>query len=138
MRVTKIIRDYVEKTVSAMPKFKDKTPEELAYIEMQSKIVAFKEGVDDEVEHFVKEAIARFRAENNIPEDIEIKFQNSFHSISTSMWCSKIKAASDNSENARKSAKAKAIEEILVNLELGGTKAELDEMLKALAEGGDA
>lgn len=138
MRVTKIIRDYVEKTVSAMPKFKDKTPEELAYIEMQSKIMAFKEGVDDEVQHFVNEAITRFRTENNIPEDIEIKVQNSFYSVSTSMWGSKIKAASDKSENARKSAKVKAIEEILVNLELGGTKAELDEMLKTLAENGDA
>ena len=134
MRVTKIIRDYVEKTVSAMPKFKDKTPEELAYIEMQSKIAAFKEGVGDEVKHFVNEAITRFRAENNIPEDIEIKFHTSYYPVSTSMWCSKMKAASDQCENARKTAKVKAIEEILVNLELGGTKAELDEMLKALAE----
>lgn len=138
MKVTKIIRDYVEKTVSAMPKFKDKTPEELAYDEMQSKIIAFKEGVNDEVKHFVNEAIARFRAENNIPEDIEIKFYTYSSPVSSNMGCSKIKAASDTSERARTSAKVKAIQEILVNLELGGTKAELDEMLKALAEGGDA
>jgi CDP-glycerol glycerophosphotransferase (TagB/SpsB family) len=138
MRVTKIIRDYVEKTVSAMPKFKDKTPEELAYIEMQSKIMAFKEGIDDEVKHFVNEAITRFRTENAIPEDIEIEFHTSYCPVSSSMWGSKIKAASDDNERARNSAKVKAIQDILVTLELGGTKAELDEMLKALAEGGDA
>ena len=134
MRVTKIIKDYVEKTVSAMPKFKDKTPEELAYKEMQSKINAFKTGIDDEVKHFVNEAITRFKTENNIPEDIEIEFRTCYCPVYTDMWSSKIKAASDQCENARKSAKVKAIEEILVNLELGGTKAELDEMLKALAE----
>ena len=122
MRVTKIIKEYVEKTVSALPKFKDKTPEELAYKEMCAKIDSFKTGVADEVEHFVNEAIARFKAENNIPEDIKIEFHTSYYPVSSSMWCSEIKAASDKSEKARTSAKVKAIEE----------------MLKALAEGGDA
>lgn len=134
MRVTKIIKEYVEKTVSALPKFKDKTPEELAYKEMCAKIDSFKTGVADEVEHFVNEAIARFKAENNIPEDIEIKFQTSYYPISSSLWCSQIKCAADKSEKERATARNRAIEEILVNLELGGTKAELDEMLKALAE----
>ena len=134
MRVTKIIKEYVEKTVSALPKFKNESPEEIKYNEMHSKIEKFKSGVADEVEAFVKEAIERFREENNSPSDIKIKFQTSYYPISSDMWLSEIKNAADKQKNARVAAKHKAIEEILVNLELGGTKAELDEMLKKLAE----
>ena len=50
------------------------------------------------------------------------------------MWNSNIKTSADKKRSERATAKHKAIEEILVNLELGGTKAELDEMLKKLAE----
>ena len=134
MRVTKIIKEYVEKTVSALPKFKNESPEEIKYNEMHSKIEKFKTDVADEVETFVKEAIERFKEENNIPSDIKIKFQTSYYPISSDMWLSEIKNAADKQRNARATAKHKAIEEILVNLELGGTKAELDEMLKQLAE----
>lgn len=134
MRVTKIIREYVEKTVGAMPKFKEKRAEEIAYDEMHSKIDKFKSGVANEVENFVKEAIDRFKKENNIPEDIEIKFQTSYYPIFSSMYGSQLAKENDKQRNARASERAKAIEEILVNLELGGTKAELDEMLKKLAE----
>lgn len=134
MRVTKIIKEYVEKTVSALPKFKNESPEEIKYNEMHSKIEKFKSGVADEVEAFVKEAIERFKEENNIPSDIEIKFQTPYYPISSSMWNSNIKTFADKKRSERATAKHKAIEEILVNLELGGTKAELDEMLKKLAE----
>ena len=134
MRVTKIIREYVEKTVGAMPKFKEKSAEEIVYDEMFSKIDKFKMGIADEVENFVKEAIDRFKKENNIPEDIEIKFQTSYYPVRSSMCGSQIAKEHDKQKNARIDAKVKAIEEILVNLELGGTRAELDEMLKKLAE----
>jgi hypothetical protein len=134
MRVTKIIKEYVEKTVSALPKFKKESAEEIAYNEMHSKIENFKVGVANEVENFVKEAIDRFKKENNIPDDVEIKFQSCYYPISSSMWASDIKTSADKKKNERTSAKHKAIEEILVNLELGGTKAELDEMLRKLAE----
>lgn len=134
MRVTKIIREYVEKTVNALPKFKDKTTEEKAYDEIHSKIEAFKMGVADEVEAFVNEAIARFKEQNNIPNDIDIKFHSCYYPVQSSMYGSQIAKAHDKAKNDRTSAKYKAIEEILVNLELGGTRAELDEMLKKLAE----
>ena len=134
MRVTKIIREYVEKTVSALPKFKNKTPEETAYDEMHSKIEAFKMGMADKVEVFVNEAIVRFKAQNNIPDDIDIKFHSCYYPVQSSMYGSQIAKAHDKAKNERTTAKHKAIEEILVNLELGGTRAELDEMLQKLAE----
>ena len=134
MRVTKLIREYVEKTVGALPKFKDKTSEEIAYDEMHSKIEDFKMGVAKEVENFVNEAIIRFKTENNIPEDIDIKFQDCYYPVRSSMYGSKIAQDHDRQKHTRLSAKAKAIEEILINLELGADRKELDEMLKKLAE----
>lgn len=134
MKVTKIIREYVVRTVNALPKFRDKTSEEIAYDEMYSKIEAFKIKVDDEVKAFVNEAIMRFKTENNIPEDIDIKYQDNYYPVWSSMYNSKIAKDYHKQENARATAKAEAIEEILVNLELGADRKELDEMLKKLAE----
>jgi hypothetical protein len=134
MRVTKLIREYVEKTVKAIPQFANKSEEELALENLETKIIDFKENTAIEIENLVNARIAEFREENNIPEDVEIKFQTSFYPIYSSVWNSKIKTKAEAKKNARATARVKAIEDILVALELGGTKAELDEMLRKLAE----
>lgn len=134
MRVTKIIREYVEKTVNAIPQFANKSEEELACENLETKINDFKNNMAIEMENLVNSRIAEFREENNLPEDVVVKFQTNYSPVYSSIWCSSIKSKADTKKNERASARQKAIEEILVALELGGTKAELDEMLKQLAE----
>ena len=47
MRVTKLIREYVEKSVKAMPKFADLTPEEVEYKAFSEKVTKFAEGIEE-------------------------------------------------------------------------------------------
>lgn len=133
MRVTRLIREYVEKTVSAMPKFANFTPEEQEYDALQSKISDFQNSVDTEVDAMVSKAIETFRIAHNIGTDI--KLETSCHTkVSWSIYNSDLANKARASKRKREKARDSAIEEILLNLELGANRNELDEMLKKLAE----
>jgi len=133
MRVTKLIREYVEKTVSAMPKFATPTPEEQEYRTLQSNITDFQNAVDKEVDESVAEAIENFRATHNLGADI--KLEVSCHTkVNWSLYNSDLANRARKAERERKEARDNAIKEILLNLELGADRKELDEMLKKLAE----
>jgi Holliday junction resolvase RusA-like endonuclease len=133
MRVTKIIREYVEKTVGSLPKFKEHTPEEKEYEAMTEKVNTFVNNLDKEVDDYVNKKIAEFRANENIPEDIEL-INSHYTAIRKEYYGSQMRRAADRAREARVKAKNQAIEEILVSLELGGTRADLDNMIKALSE----
>ena len=47
MRVTKLIREYVENEVEKA--YKDKTPDEMAYDKLRKEIVDFREKINDEI-----------------------------------------------------------------------------------------
>lgn len=133
MRVTKLIREYVEETVSAMPKFANLTPEEQEYKTLQSNITDFQNAVDKEVDESVAEAIEKFRTTHNLSADIRLEV--SCHTkISWSTYGSDLAGKARDAERERKEARDNAIKEILLNLELGADRKELDEMLKKLAE----
>lgn len=133
MRVTKIIREYVEKTVGSLPKFKEATPEEKEYETLNEKVNTFVNNLDKMVDDYVSEKIAEFRANENIPEDIELT-PSHYTAIRKECYKSKMRLTADRAREARVKAKNQAIEEILVSLELGGTRADLDNMIKALSE----
>lgn len=133
MRVTRLIREYVEETVKAMPKFKDLTPEEMEYKTLTSNIADFQNSVDKEVDESVAEAIKNFRMVHNLGEDVKIEV--SCHTkVTWSAYNSDLAGKARKAERERKEARDNAIKEILLNLELGADRKELDEMLKKLAE----
>ena len=133
MRVTKLIREYVEETVSAMPKFKDLTPEEQEYKVLQSNITEFQNSVDKEVDESVAEAIENFRITHSLGADV--KLEVSCHTkVNWGTYNSDLANKARKAERERKEARDNAIKEILLNLELGADRKELDEMLKKLAE----
>lgn len=133
MRVTKLIREYVEETVSAMPKFANSTPEEQKYKALQSKISDFQNSVDKEINESVAEAIKNFRTVLNL--DADIKIEVSCHTkINWNTYNSDLANKARKAERERKEARDNAIKEILLNLELGADRKELDEMLKKLTE----
>lgn len=133
MRVTKLIREYVEETVSAMPKFANLTPEEQEYKALQSKISDFQNSIDKEVDESVAETIKNFRAIHNLGADV--KLEVSCHTkVNWSIYNSDFANKARKAERERKEARDNAIKEILLNLELGADRKELDEMLKKLAE----
>lgn len=133
MRVTKLIREYVEETVSAMPKFANLTPEEQEYKTLQSNITDFQNAVDKEVDESVAEAIEKFRTTHNLGADIKLEV-SCYTKVNWGTYNSDIANRARKAERERKEARDNAIKEILLNLELGADRKELDEMLKRLAE----
>lgn len=131
MRVTKLIREYVEKTVKAMPKFKNPTPEELTYAEFQQKMSHFAESVESEIKVALQEAIDTFRAANGIGADVEIRPYD-YNIIRYNTFNCDLACKANAAKQKREKACRDAINEILVNLELGADRAELDKMLKKL------
>lgn len=133
MRVTKLIREYVEKTVKAMPKFKDLTPEEVAYKDMVKKVDEFRSRMNEELKIFLNTAIGEFCEAEGIPNDVKIEPTN-YNTIIPNFCIAQITAKAHTAEMKRKKGCQEAIDEILLNLELGADRKELDEMLKKLAE----
>ena len=133
MRVTKLIREYVEETVSAMPKFANLTPEEQEYKALQSNITDFQNAVDKEVDESVAEAIENFRAVHNLGADI--KLEVSCHTkVNWGTYNSDLANKARKAERERKAERDNAIKAVLLSLELGADRKELDEMLQKLAE----
>jgi hypothetical protein len=132
MRVTKLIREYVEKTVSE--KFdKQTSSEEIKLKEVEKKMATFVTEVNQQVEEVIDKAIANFLLATELPEDIKDTIVNEkpntigYHTYNTDIDC---KARARRTE--RNKARDKAIENILLTLELGGTKADLDRMIAEL------
>jgi hypothetical protein len=133
MRVTKLIRDYVEKSVKAMPKFTEKSAEELEYERIDKAINDFKANLLESVQEMMKAEISAFCIAQNIPEDVNLEPTN-YNCVCGGAYNSKIGIEAQNKKIERSCKAHDAINEILVNLELGADRKELDEMLKKLAE----
>ena len=132
MRVTKLIREYVEKTVSE--KFdKQTSPEEIALKDLEKKMSTFVSEVNQQVENLIDAAIIALLSTDDIPEDVRATLVNKkpntigYRTYNTDIDCKARKA-----RDARNKARDEAIENILLTLELGGTKADLDRMIAEL------
>ena len=133
MRVTKLIREYIEKSVKAMPQFANLTPEEVEYKALCDKLGTFRTSLDEQIKEMVTKAIADFRSENNIPEDVKID-RSQYSATVPSAYCTKLADKARAAERKRKEAQDEAINEILLSLELGADRKELEDMLKTLRE----
>ena len=124
MRVSKAVRDYIEKQVAS--KF-PKTDIEL-YQEQQEQVASkMNQEYQDRVEKAKAEIVASIAKEYEINEsDIAIRhnYGNVFSTFNTP---TAMKANTAKSE--RQTAIRSKIEDIIVTLELGGTKADLEKML---------
>jgi predicted RNA-binding protein len=125
MRVSKTVREYIEKQVAS--KFA-KSENELQY-EQDSHLVAI---ANDEYHQLMKQASEEITkqlvAKHNITEDmVEEKSPYSYSPFGT--WKTKIKELADKDRRARQEEYAKKVNDIIVTLELGGTRADLEKML---------
>jgi hypothetical protein len=133
MRVTKLIREYVEKTIAEMPKFKDLTPVEQEYNALRSNLTDFQNSIDKEIDESVAEAIENFRLTHNLGADVKLEV-SCYTKVNWSAYNSDLADKARAAERKRKEARNEAINEVLLSLELGADRKELDEMLKKLAE----
>ena len=132
MRVTKLIREYVEKKVKeAYPK----SEAELIWEEKSRRTNEALTRANDIVEAYAKKVAEEINAEFGLG-DYNIKPFEGRNWFSTSYYgdCEEFRACR-KAEDERRKKIAETIEEILINLELGGTKADLDEMLAKVGRG---
>lgn len=125
MKVTKLIREYVEKNVKAVyePKI------EAVGVEYQERKEALNKQLDDVIEQ------ANASAKKMIADaGFEIRYnRNCFIRSCGEVYIKKLEDENMAQKRALYAEMREKIDDILLNLELGATKAELDEMIKNLA-----
>ena len=128
MRVTKIIKEYVEETVNGIynPIIENCSKD---YSEKKNEVEEILEKMVDEFNAAAKKVIKEhgFTIDSwNGEEKHIINYTCNFGK--------KEYGSITDKRNELRDEKRRKIQDILVNLELGGTKAELDEMLKNIRE----
>lgn len=122
MRVTKIIREYVEKTVTNALPFG--APRE-DYIAANQELNDLCNRLEEQVEAYAKELLASI---DNLPEGFTIKRTHNCV-FSASSWNSPMHRASNAHQEEIRNKRTAAVEQILVELELGATKADLERLI---------
>lgn len=128
MRVTKIIREYVEKRVREI--YGEPTAEERLYEEEKTKFENEIKLANERIRKIIEEEAKKIS--NPYGLHLDITTSTIYSSWRYGGELPEIQAKAREKENERSEKKRKAIEDILVNLELGGTKAQLEEMLNNL------
>ena len=127
MRVTRLIREYVVKKVNeSYPK----SVAELVYEEHNRKINDAITEANEKVYEYAKALAEELNAKYSFPADSSLRTCDHYNSITNKYdYDSEIYQAYRKAKDERKKKIEAKIEEILLTLELGGSKADLDEML---------
>lgn len=128
MRVTKIIREYVEETVNEIynPLIENCSKD---FSKKKNEIEDILEKMTDEFNAAAKKMIK----EHGFTIDSWSGEEKQIINYSCNFGKKEYNSITDK-RNELRDEKRRKIQDILVNLELGGTKAELDEMLKNIRE----
>lgn len=124
MRVTKIIREYVEKTVTNALPYGAPTEE---YKAAQAEMAKLQEEVNKKVVKYAAEVCAE--ANKQLPEGFVIKLHSAYP-ITQSCFNSPLDCTARLHEKEIREKRAAAVEQILLELELGATKADLERLIK--------
>lgn len=123
MRVTKIIREYVEKTIKEKLPYGEPTKaNEEAVAQMEAK----RQQVNDKVVEYANKLCEE--ANKELPEGFVISLHYKTP-ISKNNYNSPLYNAAVAHEKEIREKRAEAIENILVELELGATKADLERLI---------
>lgn len=125
MRVSKTVRDYIEKQVERkLPK----TENELHYDKVTKIVNTANEEYHKLMEQAKQEVIVQLVAKYGLEEDmVEKKSCYSYSPFGT--WGTKARELNDQDHQNRVAIFKQKVEDIIVTLELGGTKADLEKML---------
>ena len=129
MRVTKLIKEYVERRVKEI--YGQKTDIELEYEQAQKELDEELKKANAEIDKIIREYKEKnIKNPYNLPVDI-----TSSTIYGEWRWSSpkpEIKIKAQQAESERLTKQRDAIENILLTMELGGNKAQLEEMLNNL------
>lgn len=122
MRVTKLISEYVRKTIEAKLPYGEPTQ---TFKQHQQALINLRNQLEEKVKAYAQELLAGV---DNLPEGFEIKLSNHAMFDCTS-YGSPMREAAAKHESEIRERRAEAIENVLVELELGATKADLERLI---------
>ena len=122
MRVTKIIREYVEKTIKEKMPYGEPT---ITYKRHCQSLSDLTDQLNEKVNAYAEELLAGV---GNLPEGFTIK-KTHWSIFESSTWNSPMHTAASTHERKVRENREKAIESILIELELGATKADLERLI---------
>ena len=127
MRVSKVVREYIEKQVCA--KY-PKTENEIAYSKLVDSVNTANQEYEQLMEQASKEIANKLMAKYGFNKKVYREKRYSYLPFDT--WGTQERQTSDIDQQNRRVAIRNKIEDIIVNLELGGTKADLEKMLSEI------
>ena len=122
MRVTKIIREYVEKTIIAKMPYGEPTATYRQHCQSLNDLTS---QLNEKMDAYAEELLAGV---GNLPEGFTIK-KTHWSIFESSTWNSPMHTAASAHERKVRENREKAIDTILVELELGATKADLERLI---------
>lgn len=122
MRVTKIIREYIEKTIVAKMPYGEPTTTYKQHCQSLNDLTS---QLNEKIDVYAEELLAGI---GNLPEGFTIK-KSHWSVFESSSWNSPMHTAAAVHERQVRENREKAIENILVELELGATKADLERLI---------
>ena len=122
MRVTKIIREYVEKTIKEKMPYGEPTATYKQHCQSLNDLTS---QLNENINAYAEELLASV---GNLPEGFTIK-KSHWSIFESSSWNSPMHTAAAAHERQVRENREKAIETILVELELGATKADLERLI---------
>jgi hypothetical protein len=128
MRVTKLIREYVEKTITAKMPYGEPTTQYKAAREHMNTLY---ENLNEQLRDVAKELVVI--ANSELPEGFRLSVQCG-NLISMTDYHAPLREAAATHEQAVREKRKTAIETILVELELGATKADLERLIAEALE----
>ena len=136
MRVTKTIKDYVTRMVEEI--YSEPTEEEKGLKTLAEEIAVAVDEINKEFRPIIEKRLEEFNIAHNLDERTGgLKFSNVCICFSNSYELTCYSEIGKTAERARATREKKineAIENIILTLELGGNKADLDRMLNELKE----
>lgn len=129
MRVTKIIREYVEKRVKEI--YGKETAEEIAYNNAKEELKKELEKANKEIDEIIRN-YAKEHINNPYNLDIDITSSTIYGDWRWRKEKPEIEKIAEEKKQERLTKQSQALENIFVTLELGGNKAQLEEMLANL------
>lgn len=130
MKVTRLIREYVEKNVTALSK---KSQEEIDFDIYKDKVALAEKYIEEQTKEFADKLKADVLARFDLPE-CAIGYYYTGGALTLSRSGNKIERNAIEAKRLRDQKTRDKIDEILLNLELGATRAELDKMIAELQQ----
>lgn len=129
MKVTKLIREYVEKSVDAC--YPEPNSAKILR-EQRSKANDALTEFNKMVEEYADSILSEIKTKYNIPDDFNFHTKHGIHHAEFSSYDTALRCKADADIRENNKLKQQKKDEILLSLELGANKSDLDNMIKQL------